>query len=129
MKNSVKLITLSLIICFVSGCQTLTTQDGSTIRVSQSVFFQEEFGVGYGDVVIKEKQTEEGWKKVDLYLSSLLGTDPSLKPFASFYGTRVNGEWYYGTRDPENPNRITLFRREMRRLHKIEKGDNGGGGW
>ena len=130
MKNSIRLFTLSLIISFVSGCQTLTTQDGSTIRVAQSQFFQEEFAVAYGDVVIKEKQTEEGWKKVDLYLSSLWkGADPSLKPYASFYGTRVRGEWYYGRRDPENPDRITLFQREMKRLHQNEKGDSGGGGW
>ena len=67
---------------------------------------------------------------MNLYLSSLWhGEDTSLQPYASLYGIRVRGGWYYGRRDTENPNRITLFPREMRRSHQNEKGDNGGGGW
>ena len=130
MKMSIRLTIISLIISVFSGCQTLTTQDGSTIRFLQKQFFQEEFGYAYGDFIVKENRTEEGWKKVDLYLSSLWdGDDPTLQPFASFYGTLIGGEWYYGRRDTENPNRITLFKREMIRLHQNEKGDSGGGGW
>jgi len=61
-------------------------------------------------------------------LSKLSG-DSSLKPYDSFYGSRIRDEWYYRRRDTENPNRITLFSSEMRRLNQNEKGDSGGGGW
>ena len=119
---------ISIVISFFSGCQTLTTEDGAKIRFVQNDFFSGEFGTGIADFAIKEKQTEEGWKKVELFLRKLSG-DSSLKPYESFYSSRIRGEWYYGRRDTENPNRITLFSSEMRRLNQNEKGDSGGGGW
>ena len=60
MKNSIRLIMISIVISFFSGCQTLTNEDGAKIRFIQNDFFRGEFGMGIADFVIKEKQTEEG---------------------------------------------------------------------